>query len=475
MNKDSSSYFESDEFKEILSKYEEAKENNLTVYFDSDQLTSISDYYSSILSSRQAREVIEYALRIHPDNTDVLVTKAHLLIEDNKESQARELAESIQDASDYEVKLLKAELYILEGEIAGAEQIFAGITEENSADKDYYIDAAYLYLDNGHAQEALRWFTRAQEVFSGDLEIMQGLAESYFEDGQSVKAIEYYNKLLDENPYSADYWIDLGKVYFTTEEFNKAIEAYEFVLAIEEENRHATLMIGHCYAKLDNCEKAEEFYQKYSREAEDSDNAHYYMGICYTSMGKYQKAIDSFLKGIEADGEYMFQLIDIYSYLSGCYTELGNKERAMHYIDLAIKEDTECADTYLNKAKALLKLDQTEEALEMFHDIMERFPYDISTIIDTGLIFSEHRKYDWALRVFGKLEKVYPLAYHIFMIYIYTAMGETEKSREHLTCASQLSTDEFKENLNQITGEDDLTQLKNILLDMLGSSNMPES
>lgn len=465
MNKDLSSYFESEEFKELLSQYEESKKNDLTLYFDSDQLTDISDYYSTQGKYKKAFETVEYALHLHPESTDAMVVKAHLLLESNNLDEARKVIEAIKDNSDYEVKLLKAELLLVEGKESEVANIFSNYIAEEESNKECYLDIAFLYLNNEHPKIALTWFQKALSLFPDDIEITEGIAESYFEAGIPQKAIEYYNILLDENPYSVDYWIELGKIYFTIENYNKAIEAYEFAVTIDPKNRHAYLMMGHCYTKLENFPKAEENYKAFSSE-NNQDGSHYYLGICYASMGEYEKAIDSFLKGIKADGELFFEPIDIYSYISECYNELGNKEEAIRYIDLAINEDLECVDPQYSKARLLLKFGETHEALEQFYHLTKQFSLEVSVIMEIGIIFTEHKRYEWALSTFALLEIIYPLAYHLFASFLYKRIDNIEMYQKHLDEMLKLNTSDFLEKVKYGSEKEDITQIKNILIDL---------
>lgn len=473
MNKDSSSYFESEAFHELLSRYEDARKENSNSYFDPDQLSDISDYYTSKGALKKAYETVEYALYLHPGNTEMMVTQAHLFIDDDRIDEAEAIAGSIKDNSDYEVTLLRAELLLIRGNEEEAEDRLRQYIDIEGKESDYYIDIAYLFIDNGFSGKAIAWFEEALKEFPGNLEVMEGLAESYFEANQPENAIRYYNLLLDENPYSTAYWTELGKIYFTSEEYNKAIEAYEFVTAIDKENRHAALMLGHCYAKLENYPKAEAYYLEFSAKTEQGDHEHsyYYLGICYYSMGEFQKAIDFFLKGIETDGELVYQPVDIYSYIFECYGELGDKEHALRYIDLAIAEDPENMDAWFSKVRFLLNAGEIDEAYRAINEAVAIMPPDVPNAIEAGILLANFQKYDSALSVFKLLENSFPLAYHLFTAFIYHSTGNPDLYKEHIQQAMELSPEGFWDKLKDPRDEDVFTLMKNILLEMYEKNN----
>ena len=110
MNNDLSSYFEDPEFKDLLAKYEGMVESHTPTYFDAEELTDIAEYYASQSEEQKAEDAIDFALRLHPTNTDALVFKSRSLCIKGKLAEAYQIMNLIEDTSDREVKFLKADL-----------------------------------------------------------------------------------------------------------------------------------------------------------------------------------------------------------------------------------------------------------------------------------------------------------------------------------------------------------------------------
>ena len=123
MNNDMSSYFEDQEFKNILAKYEGMVESHTPTYFDAEELTDIAEYYAYINDEEKADKAIELALQLHPANTDALIFKSRSLAIKGNLEEAYRVADLIEDTSDREVKFLKADLLIEENHIDKAEEI----------------------------------------------------------------------------------------------------------------------------------------------------------------------------------------------------------------------------------------------------------------------------------------------------------------------------------------------------------------
>ena len=98
------------ELTEIIQRYEAAKAEKRQLYLDGDQLADIADWYATERKFNDAQEVINYGLQLHPGNTGLLIEQAFLYLDTQKLSKAREVANSITETYDSEVKMLKAEL-----------------------------------------------------------------------------------------------------------------------------------------------------------------------------------------------------------------------------------------------------------------------------------------------------------------------------------------------------------------------------
>ena len=110
MNNDLSSYFEDPEFKDILAKYEGMVNDHTSIYFDAEELTDIAEYYASQNREADAEKAIDFALLLHPSNTDALVFKARSLCIKGKLNEAYQVMNLIEDMSDQVDPTLEKEM-----------------------------------------------------------------------------------------------------------------------------------------------------------------------------------------------------------------------------------------------------------------------------------------------------------------------------------------------------------------------------
>ena len=163
MNYDMSSYFEDPEFKDILAKYEGMVKDHTPTYFDAEELTDIAEYYASIEQEEKANAAIEFALRLHPTNTDALVFKSRSLCIKGKLEEAYQIMNLIEDTSDREVLFLKADLLIEERRLEEADIIFQELASVEDNAFETLLDILLVYMDTNQQEYAAKWIRKLRD------------------------------------------------------------------------------------------------------------------------------------------------------------------------------------------------------------------------------------------------------------------------------------------------------------------------
>lgn len=466
MSEDSSSKFEQDkEFMQALAKYEEMLTKGQSGYFDADQLADFAEYYASRGDYDKSGEVIKYALKVHPGSTEILVVKAHILIDLGKTDEAEEIAYGIAESYDRDVKLLKAELLLKKNKIEEADNLLSEmINEDNNNDKDSYLDVAYLYIDAEMPKKALPWFQKVAAQYPDDAEVRMDLADCYFQSEQIEKAVDIYNKLLDKDPYSTEYWYELGKLYYTSDDINKAMEAYEFVLTIDKNHIGTILMMAHCYFKLENYEKAAEYYLKYSEIDDKTEMPLFFVGLCYYTMEMYDKAIIYMNKALEKSDDISAEQIDIYTYIALSYSKMREPDQALHYIELAINLDEGCAESYVYQGAFLIEKGKKKKAADSFTKAILIDPENNKIKYDIGVAYFEAKMYKRALDFFDTVE-VFESDFestYMYQAYIYLLEENKMKFQTYFMKAIKSDPNKVDDFIKDLPEEDN--QVKELLL-----------
>lgn len=365
------------ELAELIEKYEAAKAENHQLYMDGDQLADIADWYAAEQKFKEAQEVITYGLLLHPGNTDLLVEQAYLYMDTRKIQKAKQVADTITEEYNSEVKMLKAELMLNEGKLEEAQQLLSTI--ENANELPIISDIMYLYLDLGYPEAAKEWLDRGKARYAEmeDYLIITGdyLATTH----QNEAAIEVFNKLIDKAPYNASYWMGLAKCLFVDEKADKAIEACDFALAADEKCGEAYAYKAHSFFYLNNLDDAIENYQKaIEYKSIPPELGYMFMGLSYASKEEWQKADECYDKVIEifekdSNGVLML-LVDTYNNKAVALSHLGRLEEAHQFCDKAKKINPNEGLIYLTDGKLYLEEELDDEAEAAFKKALEVSP-----------------------------------------------------------------------------------------------------
>ncbi len=357
------------ELDKLIEQYETAKAENHQIYLDGDQFADIADRYAFERRFNEAQEVINYGLYLHPENTDLLVEQAYLYLDTQKIQEAKEIASSITEEYNTEVKMLKAELLLTEGQLEAAQYIIN--TVEEADELETIINIVYLYLDMGYPECAKEWLDNGKKTFGNEEDFIAVTADYLAATNQTEAAIIQYNQLIDVDPYNASYWVGLAKCYFIIENSEKAIEACDFALAANEKFGEAYAYRAHSYFYLNNSDAAIADYQKaieYKAIAPEVGNM--FIGMAYTNKEDWSNADQCYLEVIrlfkeKGDGNSPL-LVDTYTNAALATFELGNHEEAHEMCARAREINPSEPMVDLTEGKIYLKEGKDQEAFNAF-------------------------------------------------------------------------------------------------------------
>lgn len=369
MEKDFSSYYQQQEFKNILTRYAENKQG----YFDAEELEDLADYFISQHKISKALEIINHSIHLHPQYIQMIKLKFRILVLLDDKEGAQDLLCLLPDTECTQEKFTLELLFLLDKEnVSDAIRICDQFLSEQKDPVEKAIEISSLFTNHGFADAASLCLKKMILRHPDNLELKSALAEAYLFADKPQAAIPLINEVLDHVPYSIDEWNMLGEAYMALSDYNQALEAYSFAEIIDATHPEMMLKTGHCFFKLKNYIKAIDYYQRYL-EQEDffKEEACFFLGLSFYSLKKFDQAIPYLEKSIASNHKFFSHTYDAYSYLSICYA--GKKEygKAINYINLAITENPEEEEGYLKKSQLYLIADQINEAKSSFMEVMK--------------------------------------------------------------------------------------------------------
>lgn len=366
MESDDLEYFESEEFRDILSQYEESVESGYPAYIDADDLADIADYYQYYGYPDKADTAISLALEHNPEAVGPLLYRAREAIMACDYQTAQAYADRIEASDKLEALYLKGEIMICQDQVEAADLYFQEQMKDIMTDEltDYVYDVANLFSDYNLHDKAFEWMVRSQGDNSDSFKEL--MARTLFGLGKYQDSERIFNELIDHDPYSIRYWNALASAQFMREDYSAAITSSEYAIAIDPKDPESLLSKANSLYNLGNYESAHNYFKRYSEEAEEDEFGFLYQGTCLINLGRYEEAVKVLIHAMEVAPPDSPLLPDIYQELAFGYNELHDPDKAISYIDKTQLLDCNHSRMEIIKGHLLLANKRMEEASKAF-------------------------------------------------------------------------------------------------------------
>ena len=142
----------------LIEEYERLIASGEPFYMEAESLIDILEYYIKQGKLEESDECLRIALRLHPDNEDLLLTKAYRLKDRLRWQEAEEIIKQLANPDEKEVTLFYIEKMLCKLDANSAEKIFTE-TYKLKGDEfgvEFHVDYIELLLDYGLYDRALR-------------------------------------------------------------------------------------------------------------------------------------------------------------------------------------------------------------------------------------------------------------------------------------------------------------------------------
>ncbi len=278
---------------------------------------------------------------------------------------------------------------------AKAEEILLTLDQNHKTQRmlaDTYMAMAGNYGYTGDMARTSEYFLKARAIFA-EIEDYSGLSNTLAMLGQVQmiqenyeKAIEYYlesivmEKKLPNQIFLLNTYRSLGELYENIEEPDMAIRYFRLSVEFaERKQRKAYLAVSgsrlpFLYQQKGMEDSASYYYDKVLPQVEASTEVHT-RGLAWENLGyynftagNYQLAKDQLLKAYEYGKQYgMGVQMDVSNYLYRIYTELGDYQSALKYLEV----NKMLSDSLFN-AEQIRQITQMEADFEHDKEIMQK-------------------------------------------------------------------------------------------------------
>ncbi len=272
---------------------------------------------------------------------------------------------------------------------------------------------------------------RKEECFY-DVEEFGDIFDFYFTKNKINRANQAIQIGLSQHPHSTELKLRFAQMQIRKRKYKEGITLLNELLTLEPNNPDIYILKAEIYADLDHSEQAIKNYKKALRYIEPEDRNFLYIDIAneYQNIGKFDKAILYLEKAIERDPmndmAYMeilfsFQISENveqalvffnrqidknpYNHLAWFYAgiclydlELYEKSEDAFSYAIAIKDDF--YEAYLQRAEALIALEQFDEAIAILKEVLRNDKQLGITYFTIGTCYEQKEEYEDALHYY---------------------------------------------------------------------------
>jgi DNA-directed RNA polymerase subunit alpha len=149
-----------------------------------------------------------------------------------------------------QVRLQRAGIYRLKGDVAEARKVLAGLQDLASHSAEYHYQNAMCNLSEGEQPSAVQLFERAVTLDPGHTNALFQLGHANDLAGNDDEAISCYERCLKHPPVHVGTLINLGVLYEDHERYDKAADCYKRVLTANPTDEEARLFFKDAQASL---------------------------------------------------------------------------------------------------------------------------------------------------------------------------------------------------------------------------------
>jgi predicted Zn-dependent protease len=277
--------------------------------------------YESQRNNSAAEQAYLKALRLAPDNPEILKRLGVLCLRENRFQRSIEMFQRILSShSDY-------------------------------PEANFYLGFSYYALND---------FTHAIESFRRELATKHPrprcryyLALAYASEGQAGKATAQLNEMVAENPKDADALYQLARLHM-----NAAFDTVKKLKSLDPDSFQMHALMAEIYSNEQNYTWAIKEYQAALRKRPGATGLHYALGIAYWATGHYVPARSEFLKALKESPDS--PLINFY--LGAIAVHQGLYQQSVPYLEKAQKSLARMMPVHMLLGQSYEELNELQKA-----------------------------------------------------------------------------------------------------------------
>lgn len=342
---------------------------------DPDMQYEISGYLTNLGFVNEAASVLEHLQFIFPEEHQIKIDRATLLMDANQEDEALDLFLSIpQDAEEYpQVLLALADYYQMQGLYEVAEKHINEATNLLPDEPLLKFAKAELLMEMGRLSEAARLYEtiyKAQAEIAG-IRLVERLAEVHRMGASYEEAYNYYLEALKSST-SPDLLFGAAYSAFQLEMYEAAIRHGEELSVLDPDYFAGYLLLAQSHAMIEDNVKALEVIKEGIKRDEYDKELFLFAGKMAIKNSLPEEAEQFLREAVALDPEYMEAVHTLISLLS----KDERDEEIIEIIEGLSKDDFEWSTLSIFAATSYDRLEEYDKAAEYYKHAFEDYKDD---------------------------------------------------------------------------------------------------
>ncbi|HVK96803.1 MAG TPA: tetratricopeptide repeat protein [Flavisolibacter sp.] len=262
----------------------------------------------------------------------------------------------------------------------------------------FYLQKGLDEKAKGRRMESLKQLEKAYQFNNKNQQVVNEVAQAYLDLRLYAKAKEKFTELEKISPSAAIYK-QLMNLNFNFRQFPDAIK-YAELLKKADASEKVAYYIGKSYYEQENVAQAIKYLDAALKEDPTNADAAYLTGFAYTNMQNYKLAIPYFEKAIQlkpSETRWIYEMALV-------YYGMADEQNALKFMLLAGDKGYKKDNDYLqNLAIAYVNAGKFPEGIQIYNQLLEKRPTDISLLNQIAESCYDAKKYDDAITYYDKM------------------------------------------------------------------------
>ncbi|ACA39554.1 tetratricopeptide repeat protein [Lysinibacillus sphaericus] len=372
-----------------------------------EEIYALSEIFMQYGYMKEADRVLEHLQFLFPEEAQLKIDRANVLMELGDEDEALNLLLEIEEGSpEYpQALLVLADYYQMQGLFEVAEKRINEALAILPDEPLLHFAKAELLFETGRFLEAARLYeelNEQQEEFAG-IHLVERLAEVYRAGAAYETALDYYLKAL-EDEVKPDILFGAAYSAFQSQKYEMAIKQLEELKELDPDYFSAYLLLAESYAMTEENQKAYTAIQEGLKRDEYDKTLYLFAGKMALKNSLPVEAEQYLREAIALDPEYMEAVLALISVL-------GQQERNEDVIELfetLQQNDFEWSTLYPFAAEAYENLELYDRAYEFYRLAYNDFKEDATFLEKYVYFLLEEGKRSEAKVVLEQLMNIQP-------------------------------------------------------------------